>query len=84
MKRIWDFLNRYSIGANVHVRRLPIEDIILDPIDKDLIMNMLPIGFTVEISKEEWAPGIWAGSEGIQLTITKVDLDNRKLTLEWK
>lgn len=50
----------------------------------DDIYPNTPVGFTVEIPKEEWAPGIWAGSEGLKLTIVKVDLENRKLTLEWK
>lgn len=73
MKRLWKFLTRYSIGANNSVRPLPIE-----------YDDFNSFGFTVEIPKEEWAPGLWAGTEGLKLTIMNVDLENRKLTLAYK
>jgi hypothetical protein len=31
---------------------------------------------------EDFAPGIWAGTEGLKLTITKVDFENKTITLE--
>lgn len=34
------------------------------------------------IVPEDWAPGVWAGCEGIKLTITKIDLETRTITLE--
>lgn len=42
--------------------------------------------FTIEttIPKDQWAPGVWAGCEGLKLTITKIDLDNRIIKLEYK
>lgn len=32
---------------------------------------------------EEFAPGVWAGTEGLKLTITKVDFETRTITLEY-
>lgn len=37
-----------------------------------------------EFKPEKWAPGVWAGTEGLKLTVTKVDFENRKVTLEFK
>lgn len=37
-----------------------------------------------QIPKEEFAPGVWAGTEGLELTVTKVDLTTGTITLERK
>jgi len=57
---------------------------IFKSIDDEILIGCPLMGFTVEIPKEEWAPGLWVGTEGLKLTITKVDLENRKLTLRLK
>ena len=33
---------------------------------------------------DDFAPGIWAGCEGLELTVTKIDLENREITLEYQ
>lgn len=51
--------------------------------------------YEVEIAEKEWAPGIWAGAEGLPLefrttagalrgsaSVTKVDFDNKKIILD--
>lgn len=42
--------------------------------------------FTIvhQIKKEDFAPAIWAGTEGLTFVITHVDLDNGIITLEVK
>lgn len=60
---------------------------------KKLIQKLLPITikvpnelFTIKhkFERKDFAPGIWAGTEGLKLTITKVDLDNGIITLEYQ
>lgn len=59
-----------------HIVKHPDEDVFnLKPFQQEVIL---------EVPKEEWAPGFWAGSEGAKLTITKVDLENRRITFGWK
>ena len=40
--------------------------------------------FTFEhtFKSEDFAPGVWVGTKGLTLTITKVDLQNKTITLK--
>src|SRR5258708_4667293 len=38
----------------------------------------------MHISAEEWAPGLWAGTEGATLRIETVDLENRTVTVRFE
>lgn len=38
--------------------------------------------FMHTFESKDFAPGIWVGTEGLNLTITKVDLQNKTITLE--
>ena len=38
--------------------------------------------FTHTFESKDFAPGVWIGTEGLVLTITKVDLQNKTITLE--
>lgn len=42
--------------------------------------------FTIvhQIKKEDFAPAIWSGTEGLTFIITQVDLENGIITLEVK
>lgn len=42
--------------------------------------ELFKIEHTIDVS--QWAPAIWSGVEGMKLTITKVDLETRTITLE--
>lgn len=64
---------------------------LLLPYDLGTIENIK--GLKVKITKESWAPGIWAGTEGLGIEyswegknskaiVTKVDLDNRVITIK--
>lgn len=35
------------------------------------------------LKPQEWAPGIWAGSEGMKLEIVKVDMQNQTITVKY-
>ncbi len=47
-------------------------------------MTIPPDVYKIEhqFKPEDFAPGIWAGSEGLRLVVTKVDLENRIVTIE--
>lgn len=38
----------------------------------------------MHISAEEWAPGLWAGTEGASLRIESVNLENRTITVRFE
>ncbi len=47
-----------------------------------MIMDMPTVQFEHQFDPMDWAPGLFAGSEGMKFKIIKVDLENRKITLE--
>lgn len=46
------------------------------------IMTYPPVIFKAKINKEDFAPGIFAGTEGCKITIKAVNLQTGELTLE--
>lgn len=38
----------------------------------------------MHVPREEWAPGLWAGTEGATLRIESVDLENRTITVRFE
>lgn len=36
-----------------------------------------------QFKASEWAPGIWAGCEGLKLTVTQIDFEKRTVKLEY-
>lgn len=50
----------------------------------DLTFEVPKRCFTIkhQFKSSEWAPGIWAGCEGLKLTITQIDYENRIVQLE--
>lgn len=49
-----------------------------------MIINIPEECFKIEhtFDPKDFAPGVWAGTEGMKLTITHVDLEKRTVTLE--
>ena len=50
-------------------------------------MNIIEIPFYEfefkhTFEREDFSPGIWAGTEGLTLVVTEVDLQNRTITLK--
>lgn len=37
----------------------------------------------VQIDKMEWAPGLWAGSEGAKFKVKSIDMENRIVEFEF-
>lgn len=42
--------------------------------------ELYAIEYTIELP--EWAPGIWAGCEGMKFVITNINFETRTITLE--
>lgn len=51
-----------------------------------MIIQIANVVYKIEhqIKPEDFAPGIWAGTEGLEYVVTNVDLTNGIITLEIK
>ena len=47
-------------------------------------INPIHFEFTHKFEDLEWAPGVWAGTEGLTFEVSKVDLENKIITLSVK
>jgi len=54
---------------------------ITEAITPKVTMDFPPFEITIRVRNDEWAPGLFAGSEGMKLTVKSVDLENQTLTL---
>lgn len=94
MKLLIDFgkwiisnLTRYSIGRNESVRS-PDFDIINEEDSFEFIFNGVwgvAKGINsgmIKFEPEDWAPGIWAGTDGMVLQLTKLNSPHRNPEIE--
>lgn len=50
--------------------------------ESNLFDSLDPLRFRVQVHKKDWAPGLFAGCEGMKLKVKSIDLNKRTFELE--